>query len=332
MIRWGVISTAKIGREQVIPAIQASSNGHVVAIASRDADKGKAVAESLDIEKHYGAYEALLVDPDIDAIYNPLPNDGHAPWTIKALQAGKHVLCEKPFAMNTQEVHAVLAASRTAGKHVMEAFMWRYHPQHDRARALLDSGAVGVPNTIVVEFSYAMAWDVTTNVRLNPALGGGGLMDIGCYCINCARYISGQEPLRVSGFQTVGQQSGVDENFVGIMQFPSGLLAHFDCGIRGSWRNRYTVIGDKGRLTVQMAFRPDDQPGVIDVVHGSGKNESVEQIIVPAVNQYKLMVEDFAGAILAGRSPRFSPEDGLANMRVLDALAQSAQEGRSINL
>lgn len=331
MIRWGVISTAKIGQTQVIPAIQASNNGRVVGIASRDHAKAREVADQLGIEKAYGGYEELLADPNIDAIYNPLPNDGHAPWSIAALRAGKHVLCEKPLAMTAAEVEPMIAASKQTGKHLMEAFMWRYHPQHARAKALIDDGEIGIPNLIESSFTYAMGWDVTTNVRLKPELGGGGLWDVGCYCVNSIRLISGQEPSQVSGFQTIGQNSGVDESFVGIMQFPSGLLAHFECGMRSSARQSYTVTGDKGRLTVHMAFRPDQGTPFIELIKNDAGEKS-EHIVMPTANQYTLMAEDFADAIINKRPPRYPAEDGLRNMRILDALALSAREGRAVKV
>lgn len=326
MIRWGVISTAKIGQQQVIPAIQASNNGRVVAIASRDHKKATEVAGQLGIERAYGGYEELLADPNIDAIYNPLPNDGHAPWSIAALRAGKHVLCEKPFAMTAAEVEPMIAASKETGKLLMEAFMWRYHPQHARAKALVDDGEIGVPNLIEASFTYAMSWDESANVRLKPELGGGGLWDIGCYCVNSIRLMSGQEPSHVSGFQTVGQKSGVDESFVGIMQFPSGLLAHFECGMRSSPRQSYTITGDKGRIIVPWAYRADLGTPMVELI----KDGTSEKIIVPPINQYTLMAEDFADAITNNRQPRYPMEDGLRNMRVLDALALSARELRVI--
>jgi predicted dehydrogenase len=328
MIRWGILSTARIAEKQLIPAIQTSRNGRVLAIASRDSAKAAKFANQNALPKFYGSYQALLDDPEIDAIYNPLPNDGHAPWTIAALRAGKHVLCEKPFAMNAAETQAMIDAAKTSGKYLLEAFMYRYHPQHARVKALMDEGRIGQPNAINAAFTYAMSWDITDNVRLKPELGGGGLWDVGCYCVSAIRLISSQEPESVAGFQTLGGQSQVDENFVGILRFGSGLLAHFDCGMRGAFRNTYEVIGDQGHLRVKNAFRPDDQPGLIEVSY----NDKLETISVPAENQYTLMVEDFADAILNDHPPRFPAEDGLRNMRVLDALAQSAREGVAVRL
>ncbi len=329
MIRWGIISTAKIGRDQVIPAIQQSNNGRVVAVSSRDDAKAHEFAAELGIERSYGSYGDLIADPEIDAIYNPLPNDGHALWSIAALKAGKHVLCEKPFAMNAAETVEMIAVAKEAGKHLMEAFMWRYHPQHARAKALVDAGEIGVPMTIHAQFTFALPWDNTTNVRLTPEMGGGGLLDVGGYCVTSTRYHARQEPDRVSGFMTLGKNSGVDENFVGILHFPNGMLAHFDCGMRGTPRNSYTIVGDKGTVTVRAAFRPDENPGLIDLARAG---QPVETISVPPANQYILMVEDFADAVLNNRPTLYSAEDGLQNMKLLDALKQSAIEGRAVEV
>ena len=326
-VRWGVISTAKIGREQVIPAIKASRNGYVAAIASRDADKARAFAAELGIERSYDSYEALLADPEIDAIYNPLPNDGHAPWSIAAIKAGKHVLVEKPMAMDAAETRTMIDAAQAAKVLLAEAFMYRFHPQHARVRELIAAGDIGQPNLISAEFTYAMAESVTDNVRLKPELGGGGLWDVGCYCVNAIRLISGREPQSVSGYAVVGR-SGVDESFVGILRLPDGMLAHFACGMRSHNTQQYVISGTNGSITVDLPFRPDDNSPTLKLI----RHDQTTLITVPVANQYVLMVEDFAAAILDKRAPRYSAEDGYQNMRVLDALAQSAREGRQVAL
>ena|SRR5579864_3606820 len=328
-IRWGIISTAKIGREQVIPAIRASRNGQVVAIASRDLTKGRALANSVGAEHAYDNYEALLADPNVDAIYNPLPNHGHAPWAVAAMRAGKHVLVEKPMALNTAEAQAMVDESHAAGVWLMEAFMYRFHPQHTHAREIIASGALGPLTVIDTSFSYSLSYTDSDNVRLAADMGGGGLWDVGCYCVNSTRWLSGQEPDAVSGFATYGT-TGVDEVFVGTLHFASGLLAHFECSLRSFGRRQYTVSGVKGQLHVAEAFRPDDHPGVVQIVYRD--QDKPETITVAATNQYTLMVEEFADAILNKRPPRFAPEDGVQNMRVLDALAQAAREHRTIVL
>ncbi len=328
-IRWGIISTAKIGSEQVIPAIRVSRNGQVVAIASRELHKARALADMFDAERAYDSYEALLADPNVDAIYNPLPNHGHAPWTIAGLRAGKHILVEKPMAMNATEAQAMVEAAHATGMYLAEAFMYRFHPQHARAFEVIGSGALGPLTTIDASASFSMSHADSTNVRLFPEMGGGGLWDVGAYCVNFIRWLSGQEPDEVSGFAAYGP-TGVDEGFVGALHFSSGLLAHFECGMRSFGRHQYTVTGENGRLQVAAAIRPDEKPGTVQVFR---KDQSEpETITVPATNQYVLMVEDFADAILNKRPPRFAPEDGVQNMRVLDALAQAARERRTVRL
>jgi predicted dehydrogenase len=327
-IRWGILGTANIARKQLIPAIQASNNGEVVAVGSRNLASAQVYAKELGIPHAYGSYEALLADPEIDAIYNPLPNDGHAPWSIKALRAHKHVLVEKPIAMDAVEAQTLVDVAHETGLWLAEAFMYRFHPQHAKVHELLATNALGKIATINAGFSYALSAADSDNVRLKPELGGGGLWDVGCYCVSSIRMFAGQEPDAVSGFATYGPSSGVDENFVGTLHFPNGLLAHFECGMRVNSEQQYTLFGDKGRLHVDEAFRPDDRPQTIRVVYG----DHVETFPIPVINQYTLLVEDFADAILNKRPPRFAPEDGVQNMRVLDALALSARELRVVML
>ena len=325
-IRWGILSTARIGRNAVIPAIKASRNGEVIAVASRDPAKARAFAVDLNIPRTFDSYEALIADPEIDAIYNPLPNDGHAPWTIKALEAGKHVLVEKPFALTVVDAKSMIAAAQHADRQVAEAFMYRFHPQHDPVHTLIRQGKLGKPSIIRAAFTYSLTSE--NNVRLKPELGGGGLWDVGCYCVNSARWLAGEEPDWVSGSATIGSVSQVDESFVGLLHFPSGLLAHFECGMRGYSQNEYAITGSTGRAYVQNAYRPDEQPGRIAYAH-DGQNEIIE---VPPINQYTLMVEDFADAIIDQRPPRFTSADALQNTRVLVALLESAQSGQPTRL
>ncbi len=329
-IRWGIISTARIARNAVIPAIQQSRNGVVAAVASRDAAKARAYADDLHIERAYGSYEELLADPNIDAIYNPLPNDGHAPWSIAAAKAGKPTLVEKPIALNTQQAQEMIDAFRAANVLLAEAFMYRYHPQHQKARELLAAGVTGPLNLIDVCFTFSLRPEDTNNVRLKPELGGGGLMDVGCYCINLCRLMTGEEPDVVTGQAAIGRQSGVDEAFVGTLHFPSGVMAHFDCGVRAMFRNTYTLKGPQGAITVDRAFRPAD--GGPSTIHVDRPNQDTAIIEIPECDQYQLMVEDFADAVMQGRKVTYDPLDSVKTMRVLDALARSAREERFIRL
>ncbi len=328
VVRWGVLGTATIAAEQVIPAIKASHNGKVLGVASRDAARGRAYADKLGIERAYGSYEELLANPDIDAIYNPLPNNEHVPWSIAAAKAGKPTLCEKPLAMNAREAQQVVDVFRAQKVLLAEAFMYRYHPQHQRIRDLLDKGSIGPLKLIDTCFTYSMPMSVTDNVRLKPELGGGGLMDVGCYCVNACRMITGEEPDTVTGQWLIGSQSGVDESFVGTLHFPSGVLAHFDCGMRTWFRNQYTLAGRDGMIIAEEAFRPPEGgPTNIQVW-----NDQPQTITVPPVNQYQLMVEDFVNAVRTGPTITYDPADSVKNMRVLDALARAARDGGTVRI
>src|SRR5581483_195527 len=329
-IRWGVLGTANIAREEVIPAIKASHNGIVLAVGSRDAGRARAYADALGIERAYGSYEALLADPDIDAIYNPLPNDGHVPWSIAAAQAGKPTLVEKPIAMNAAQAEQLVKAFRDANVLLTEAFMYRYHPQHERVRKLLAEGTIGPLRLIDTAFTYSMPLAVTDNVRLKPDQGGGGLWDVGCYCVNLCRMMVGEEPDTVTGQLILGTQSGVDEMFVCTLHFPGGVVAHFDCGMRAEFRNFYTLVGPDGAVTADNAFRPPDNGST--TIRVQRNRALAEPIVIPAVNQYQRMVEDFADAVQQGRKMTYDPMDSVKNMRVLDALLQAAREGRTIRL
>ncbi|MEP7286657.1 MAG: Gfo/Idh/MocA family oxidoreductase [Chloroflexota bacterium] len=329
-VRWGIISTANIARTAVIPAIKESRNGIVIAVASRDAARARAYADELDIERAYGSYEELLADPDIDAIYNPLPNDGHAPWSIASAKAHKPTLVEKPMARTVAEAKTIVDAFRAEKVLLAEAFMYRYHPQHAKIRALLDEGVVGSLNLIEAVFTYSLPMSDAQNVRLQAAIGGGGLLDVGCYCVNLCRMVTGKEPESVTAQAVYGKVSGVDENFVATLRFPGDVLAYVACGMRSLVRNEYTLSGPDGSITAGLAFRPpEDGPTEIHVRRG---DNPIETIVIPAANQYTLMVEDFADAVQNKRITTYDPMDSLSNMRVLDALDRAAREGIMVRL
>lgn len=335
-LRWGIIGTAEIARNALIPAIKASRNAIVLGVASRDADRARAYADANGIERSYGSYEDLLADPDIDAVYNPLPNDGHAPWSIAAARAKKPTLCEKPIALNAAEAEQMIAAFAEENVLLAEAFMYRYHPQHAIVKQMVADGKIGRLKLINASFTYALPETNTTNVRLNATMGGGGLLDVGCYCVNLCRMMAG-EPEAVTGQVVIGAASGTDEGFVGTLSFPGGVLAAFDCGMRGTWRQHYTLVGDAGSITVKTAFRPrENEPTVIEYRRESGEFwQTIDQpeiIHSPAVNQYQLMVEDFSDAVREGRTVTYDPRHSLQNMRVLDALLASAQTGQRVTV
>ncbi len=321
-IRWGVISTAHIAEGQVIPAIQQARNGVVAAVASRDLSKAQAFAARCGIPKAYGSYEELIADPDIDAIYNPLPNGLHGEWSIKCAEGGKPVLCEKPLANDAAEAQQMVDAFQQRGVLLAEAFMYRFHPQIDQVKQMIEAGAVGQIHLMQAAFSFAISDEA--NVRLNKALVGGALMDVGCYCVSVIRYLSGEEPSEVSAMANFGAQSGVDETLVGLLRFPGGALAHFDCSLRAQNTNTFEVRGSTGRILLERAytpFRPDPQAAsTICYWHGG----DYQEIVIPATDPYTLMAEDFADALLNQRPPRFPIADSVAQMRVLDRLYTAA--------
>lgn len=322
-IRWGIISTARIGQTRVIPAIQAARNSEVTAIASRSLPKAQEAAQALNIPTAYGSYEELLADPNIDALYNPLPNDGHALWSLKAAEAGKPVLCEKPLALDTDEAQQMVDTFAGKGIALAEAFMYRFHPQTLAVKEMVDSGAIGQLKTIKSSFSFVL--NRAEDVRLEKALGGGALMDVGCYCVGITRFLAGEEPVRIQAFSTFNEDD-VDVHSTGILAFASGVLAHFDCSFRSAFRNEYEVCGTEGRIIVPEAFViPNDRASKVTLLRADG---SSEDFTFEPVNQYTLMAEDFADALLNNRPPKYNPQDSVHAMRVLDALRDSAEANK----
>lgn len=318
-IRWGILSTANIGLRRVVPAIQQSGNSEVIAVASRSLDKAKQFAAERNIPKAYGSYEALLADPEVDAIYNPLPNSEHAVWSIRCAEAGKPVLCEKPLARSATEAQTMVDAFKSRGVLFAEGFMYRFHPQTVQVKQMVDSGAVGQITALNATFTFALRDD--NNIRLDPALGGGGLMDVGCYCINAMRLMTGQEPTAWKALAHSGT-SGVDEWLAAVLAFPNGAIGHFDCGVRTHRTHTYEIRGTGGRILVEQAFVPE--PHEHPIVRW-WQGDRYESITMPAANQYTLMIEDFASALLNKRPPRYEGQDGVANMQVIDRLLTDAR-------
>jgi D-xylose 1-dehydrogenase (NADP+, D-xylono-1,5-lactone-forming) len=319
-IRWGILGAASIARRRVVPAIQVSRNGEVVAVASRTLDKAQAFASELSIPQAYGSYEDLIADPNIDAIYNPLPNSEHAAWSIRCAEAGKPVLCEKPLAKDASEAQSIVDAFARRNLLFAEGFMYRFHPQTVKVKEMVDAGALGDFTAMQATFTFPIRTE--DNIRLSKALAGGGLMDVGCYCVNAMRLMTGQEPERARSIARVGIQSGVDEWLSGILSFPSGVIGHFDCGVRAQRTHMYELRGSAGRILVETGFvmEPHEEP-IIRYWHG----DQYETIKIPGVNQYTLMAEDFADALLDNRPPRYAPQDAVDNMRALDMLYASAR-------
>ena len=317
-VRWGIISTANIGRGRVIPAINQSSYNEVVAVGSRDLAKARAFADDLNIPRAYGSYEELIADPDVDVIYNPLPNSMHAEWSIKCAEAGKPTLCEKPFASDAPEAQTMTDAFTQRNVLFAEGFMYRFHPQTQKVKSLVDSGAIGKVNVVNATFNFAIGDD--NNIRLSKPLVGGALMDVGCYCINVMRLMTGEEPQQAKAFARIGAQSQVDETLTGILDFPGGAVGHFDCSVRTSGAHTYEIRGTEGRIRVAEGFVMDpNREMVIELWQG----RDYSRITIPPANSYTIMAEDFADALLNNRPPTYAPQDGVDNMKVIDMLMAS---------
>ena len=322
-LRIGILSTANIGMAKVTPAMQRGQHTEVVAIASRTQATADAAAKQLGIPTAHGSYEALLADPNVDAIYNPLPNHGHVPWSIKAIQAGKHVLCEKPIALTGAEAGDLLAVSKLHPNiKVMEAFMYRHHPQWLKAKQLVADGGIGALKTVHSFFSYFN--NDPANVRNIAEIGGGGLMDIGCYNISISRYIFGAEPARVVGVVEFDPVFKTDRLASGILDFGTGT-ATFTCSTQLSGYQRVNIYGTEGRIEIEIPFNaPPDQP--CKLWHQRGG--AIEEIVFPVCDQYTLQGDAFALAILNDTPVPIPLEDALANMRVIDRVLQSARHNK----
>jgi predicted dehydrogenase len=327
-IRWGILSTAKIATETVIPAMQASSvRGEVLAIASRNQETATAAAARLGIPRAYGSYEELLDDPDIDAVYNPLPNHLHVPWSVRALEAGKHVLCEKPLARNVAEAMILVEAGRRHQElKLMEAFMYKFHPQWHRVRSLLEEGAIGELRTVNTIFAYFL--DDATNIRNMAAIGGGGLLDIGCYAISVPRFLFQAEPVRLVASLEYDPLLETDRLDSAILQFGQGA-ATFTCSTQMDHYQRVTIHGTSGSIEVEIPFNaPTDRPCKLFYRHEGG----VEEILVDVCNQYALQADAFVEAILWNQPVPVPLDDAVANMNAIDAAFASARSASWVAL
>jgi predicted dehydrogenase len=325
-VRWGVLSTAGIGVKKVVPAMQKGEWIDVAAIASRDLHKAQEVARTLGIAKAYGSYEELLADPQIEAVYNPLPNQLHVPWSIKAAEAGKHVLCEKPISMTVAEARSLLAVQQRTGVIIGEAFMVRTHPQWLRTRELIASGRIGSLRSIQGFFSYFNT--DPKNIRNIAECGGGGLMDIGCYPINTSRFLFGEEPLRVSATLEKDPNFRVDCLTSAILEFPSGQ-ATFTCSTQLVPYQRMQVLGTKGRIEIEIPFNaPNDRPCRIFIDDGRdlmGGGITVETF--PVCDQYTIQGDVFSKAVREGGEVPVPLTDAIKNMAVIEAVFRSAASG-----
>jgi predicted dehydrogenase len=326
-VRWGVLSTAGIGVKKVVPAMQKGEWIDVAAIASRDLHKAEEVARALGIAKAYGSYEELLADPQIEAVYNPLPNQLHVPWSIKAAEAGKHVLCEKPISMTVAEAKSLLAVQERTGVIIGEAFMVRTHPQWLRTRELIASGRIGSLRSIQGFFSYFNT--DPKNIRNIAECGGGGLMDIGCYPINTSRFLFGEEPLRVSATLKNDANFRVDCLTSALLEFPSGQ-ATFTCSTQLVPYQRMQVLGTKGRIEIEIPFNaPNDRPCRIFIDDGRdlvGGGITIETF--PVCDQYTIQGDVFSKAVREGGQAPVPLTDAIKNMAVIEAVFRAAESGK----
>ncbi|HEX7016054.1 MAG TPA: Gfo/Idh/MocA family oxidoreductase [Cyclobacteriaceae bacterium] len=320
-LRWGILSTAKIGLNKVIPAIQQSKLGVVTALSSRSIDRAREAAQKAGIPKAYGTYEELLSDPDVDAVYNPLPNHLHVPWSLKALEAGKHVLCEKPIGMNAAEAEQLRdAAQRYPNLRIMEAFMYRLHPQWVKAKELVESGSIGKLQTIHSFFCYNNP--DPANIRNVADIGGGGLMDIGCYCISLSRFIFAAEPTRVLGAIEFDPAFGTDILTSGMLDFENGT-ATFTCATQLHPYQRVNIFGDAGRIEIEIPFNaPPDKPTRLWLHDRMG----TDTITFDLCDQYTIEADAFARAVLENTAVPTSLDDAVWNMKVIDAIRKSASD------
>jgi predicted dehydrogenase len=326
-LRFGILSTAKIGTQKVIPAMQRGQFTEVVAIASRNLARAEDAAGKLDIPRAYGSYEELLADPEVDAVYNPLPNHLHVPWSLKAMSAGKHVLCEKPIALSATEARVLLAGAQVQPElKVMEAFMVRHHPQWHRAREFVAAGGIGTPRTIQSFFSYFN--DDPANIRNQADIGGGGLLDIGCYCINTSRLIFAAEPQRVCGIVEYDPVLKTDRLASGILDFGQGT-ATFTCSTQLTPYQRVNIFGTTGRIEIEIPFNaPPDKP--CKMWHE--QEGQTEEITFPVCDQYTLQGDVFARAVLDNTPVPTPLADAVANMQIIESLVASGKEQAWVRL
>jgi predicted dehydrogenase len=326
-VKWGVLGAASIARRKVIPAMQQGKYSEIAAIASRDLGKAQEAAGRLGIAKAYGSYEQMLADPEIEAIYNPLPNHLHVPWSIKAMEAGKHVLCEKPVSLNVAEAKQLLAARDRTGMKCGEAFMIRSHPQWLRAKDLVRSGKIGELRAVAASFNY---FDREVHsIHNNPDGGGGALLDIGCYPINTSRFIFGEEPTKVVALVERDPEMKIDRLTSAILAYPSGQ-AIFTCSTQLVYHQSTEIFGTHGRIVMELPYSaPLDLPTNIVIDEGrKGKGNLTTTETIPACNQYTLQGDAFSKAIREDGEVPVPLEDAIKNMAVIDAVFRSGVSGQ----
>lgn len=324
-LRWGILGVAKIN-ERLLPAFAQAENAQLLAIASRSLEKAQVAARAAAIPRAHGSYEALLADPDIDAVYIPLPNHLHAEWTRKAADRGKHVLCEKPLCPTAAEAGDLIAYCKTRGIALMDGFMWPHHPRTALLRQFLDQGSIGAVRHVTGTFTFPLDLG-PANIRLSAEMGGGSLLDVGCYPVFGIRWAMRAEPVRV--WASARMEQGVDLSLLGALWFADGRTASFDCGFTHPLRQWLEIVGTTGTVTVPEMWLPP--PRALFQVRREGGNH-VEEMGVEGRDQIVQMIEDFSRAVLEKKPPAPAPEEAVMTLRVLDALIRSAREGRPVDL
>ena len=319
-VRFGILSTARINL-QVLAGARESELVEIAAVASRDRGRAETYAREHEIERAYGTYEELLADPDLDAVYVSLPNSLHVEWSIRALESGKHVLCEKPLSRNPEDVERAFDAADRAGRLLTEAFMYRHNPQTARLTELVDGGAIGALRIVRAAFSFTLTDDA--NIRLASDLDGGALMDVGCYCVSGSRLLAG-EPERVFGAAV--EEAGVDTVFTGSMRFRGDVYAQFDCGLRLPMRDELEAVGEEGSIFL------DDPWHCRKPMLQLRREGEVEEIVLDPVDSYRLELEHLARAIRGEVAPLLGRDDAVGQARAIDALYRSAETGEAVNL
>jgi len=324
-VRWGILGTASIARRLVIPAIQLSDSGTVVAVASRELEKAEDFAAKLNIPRAFGSYRELIDSPTVDAVYIPLTNDLHLHWILEAIKVGKHVLCEKPITLNASEVQQIQAAAEGTGLFVMEGIVSHFHPVHQRARELALEGVVGDVHLIRLSLAADFS-ERQSDFRWKKELGGGGLLDLGCYCIRTARFLLGTEPTSVSATGIFDQETDVDINTAILLKFDGGVTAMIDCGILSMPRNVYEIIGAKGKIVVETPFGYGTQTRKL-TAYDTRSNVLLEEPIT--AHQVNVQMETVSKCILLGSEPPVPLTESYQNMRVVDACMSSARSDGS---
>ncbi|HOZ48767.1 MAG TPA: Gfo/Idh/MocA family oxidoreductase [Candidatus Hydrogenedentes bacterium] len=319
-IRWGILGTASIA-PSLFEGIRLSANSEATAVASRDRARARAWAEQHGVRHAFGSYDDLIDAKVVDAIYIPLPNSLHAEWTIRALEAGLPVLCEKPLTANAAEARRVLEARNRTGMPVAEAFMYRFHPMYDRLFEALRAGIIG--DVVSVQSTFTFLLDEPDHVAASAALAGGALLDVGCYCVNLARRVAACEPTTAAAFK---RGTSVDDTLIGMLEFPNGMFAQIECSIECFERVRAEIVGTQGSILIESPWNPGDERARFIVQ----RENSTERVETPGANRFQLEVEDLAAAILEGGQPRWPLEDAVANMAALDALIASARTGAAV--